>query len=158
TSEKLAAEVADIVFRKASDLPRREIVESALKSHSAIVVADSMDEALDFVNEYAAEHLQIMTADPLALLTRIGHAGSVFLGPWAPVPVGDYASGTNHVLPTAGAARAFSGLAVDDFIQQPTYQYLTKDGLAHLKDAIIALAEAEGLSVHAEAVRERFRD
>ena len=81
-----------------------------------------MDQAIDFTNEYAAEHLQIMTRAPFITLNRIKHAGSIFMGPYAPVPVGDYASGTNHVLPTGQCARMFSGLSVDDFIKKPTFQ------------------------------------
>ena len=97
-----------------------------------------------------------MTQDPWTVLPRIQHAGSIFMGPYAPIPAGDYASGTNHVLPTGRCARMFSGLSVDDFIKKPTFQYLSKEGLASLKDTIITLAEAEGLKVHAEAVRQRF--
>ena len=88
---------------------------------------------------------------------RIRHAGSIFLGPYAPVPVGDYASGTNHVLPTGGCARMFSGLSVDDFIKKPTFQHLSREALAGLKDTVITLAESEGLPLHARAVAERFR-
>jgi histidinol dehydrogenase len=157
TSAPLAERVADLIADKLPQLPRREIMEAALSKHSALVVADSMEEAIEFTNDYAAEHLEIMTADVFALLPRIRHAGSIFLGKWAPVPVGDYASGTNHVLPTGACARMFSGLSVDDFIKKPTYQYLTRDGLERLKDTVITLAEAEGLYVHAEAVRARFR-
>jgi histidinol dehydrogenase len=102
--------------------------------------------------------LQIVTRDPFALLPRIKHAGSIFLGPYAPVPVGDYASGTNHVLPTGGCARMFSGLSVDDFIKKPTFQHLTREALRSLKDTVITLAEHEGLLLHARAVAERFRD
>ena len=94
--------------------------------------------------------------EAFGILQRIKHAGSIFLGQYAPVPVGDYASGTNHVLPTGQCAKMFGGLSVDDFIKKPTFQYLTKDGLASLKDAVTTLAEAEGLPMHAQAVRERF--
>jgi histidinol dehydrogenase len=90
-------------------------------------------------------------------LPRIRNAGSIFLGPYAPVPVGDYASGTNHVLPTGGCARMFSGLSVDDFIKKPTFQHLTREALGGLKDTVITLAEHEGLLLHARAVAERFR-
>ena len=107
-------------------------------------------------NDYAAEHLEVVTEDPVSLLPRIRHAGSIFLGPYAPVPAGDYASGTNHVLPTGQCAKMFSGLSIDDFIKKPTFQYLTRDGLAHLRDAIVTLAEAEGLPVHAQTIKERF--
>ena len=137
-------------------ISRREIVKTALEHNSAVLLARDLDEAVDFVNEYAAEHLQIVTADPWAVLPRIRHAGSIFMGKWAPIPVGDYASGTNHVLPTGRCARMFSGLSVDDFIKKPTFQYLTEDGLNHLKKAVLALAEVENLQVHAEAVRQRF--
>jgi histidinol dehydrogenase len=91
------------------------------------------------------------------VLPRIQHAGSIFLGAFAPVPVGDYASGTNHVLPTGGAARMFSGLSVDDFIKKPTFQHLSREGLQALKNTVIILAESEGLPLHARAVAERFR-
>jgi histidinol dehydrogenase len=116
-----------------------------------------MGEAVAFSNEYAPEHLQIITSDPFSTLKEIRHAGSIFLGPFAPVPVGDYASGTNHVLPTAQCARMFSGLSVDDFVKKPTFQHLTKEGLASLKDAVVTLAHAEGLPNHARAVEARFR-
>lgn len=157
TSAALAEEVANIIAERLPTLPRREIMEAALAKHSALVVAGSMEEAIAFTNDYAAEHLEIVTSDVFATLARIRHAGSIFMGPFAPVPVGDYASGTNHVLPTGACARMFSGLSVDDFIKKPTYQYLTREGLASLKETVVTLAEAEGLFVHAEAVRARFR-
>ena len=156
TSAKLAQEVCDIVNREYDSLPRKEIFESSLNKHSYVLIAEDMEQVIEFTNEYAAEHLQIMTEDPFITLNRIKHAGSIFLGPYAPVPVGDYASGTNHVLPTGQCARMFSGLSVDDFIKKPTFQYLSKKGLADLKDTVITLAEAEGLPVHARAVRARF--
>jgi histidinol dehydrogenase len=111
---------------------------------------------VDFANEYAAEHLQIVTADPWIVLPRIKHAGSIFMGPYAPVPAGDYASGTNHVLPTGGCARMFSGLSVDDFIKKPTFQYLSRQGLKGLKNTITLLARKEGLPLHAKAIDVRF--
>jgi histidinol dehydrogenase len=148
--------VAEKIRETLPALPRREIVETALGHNSAILLARDISEAIDFVNEYAAEHLQIVTADPWTVLPRIRHAGSIFMGPWAPIPVGDYATGTNHVLPTGRCARMFSGLSVDDFIKKPTFQYLTRAGLNHLKDAVLALAEVEGLHVHGESVRRRF--
>jgi len=157
TSKKLADEVADIIARRLPELPRREIMEKALVRHSALIIADTMEVAIAFTNEYAAEHLEILTSDVFATLAKIKHAGSIFMGRWAPVPVGDYASGTNHVLPTGACARMFSGLSVDDFIKKPTYQYLTREGLTSLKETVLTLAEAEGLFVHAEAVRMRFK-
>lgn len=157
TSGDLAQEVVDLILSELPQLPRREIIEAALTKYSAVLVAPSLDEALNFANLYAPEHLQIMTRDPFALLPRIRHAGSIFLGPYAPVPVGDYASGTNHVLPTGGCARMFSGLSVDDFIKKPTFQHLSYEALKSLKDTVIILAENEGLPLHARAIAERFR-
>ena len=156
-SAALAQKVVDLIVSELPHLPRREIIESALSKYSAALVVESLDEAVDFANLYAAEHLQIVTKEPFAILPRIRHAGSIFLGPYAPVPVGDYASGTNHVLPTGGCARMFSGLSVDDFIKKPTFQHLSREALANLKDTVITLAENEGLLIHARAVAERFR-
>ncbi len=157
TDEPLAHRVVEIITQELPALPRRDIVAAALAGSSAVLVARNLNEAIDFANAYGAEHLQIMTADPFAVLPQIRHAGSIFLGPYAPVPVGDYASGTNHVLPTGGCARMFSGLSVDDFIKKPTFQHLSREGLQALKDTVILLAEAEGLPLHARAVAERFR-
>lgn len=156
-SAALAQKVADLIATELPHLPRREIIEAALARYSAVLVVESLDEAVDFANLYAAEHLQIVTKEPFAILPRIRHAGSIFMGPYAPVPVGDYASGTNHVLPTGGCARMFSGLSVDDFVKRPTFQHLSKEALASLKDTVITLAESEGLLIHARAVAERFR-
>ena len=153
---KLAKDVCNIINMEFDSLPRKEILEASLTRHSHVLIATDMDQAIDFANEYATEHLQIMTRDPFITLNRIRHAGSIFLGPYAPVPAGDYASGTNHVLPTGRCARMFSGLSVDDFIKKPTFQYLSKEGLAGLRDVIVTLAEAEGLPLHAKAVKARF--
>jgi len=156
TSREIADKVCDIIAREFDSLPRKNIFESSLAKHSYVLTARDMDQAIDFTNQYAAEHLQILTKDPFITLNRIRHAGSIFLGPYAPVPVGDYASGTNHVLPTGQCARMFSGLSVDDFIKKPTFQYLSREGLAGLKDVVTTLAEAEGLPMHARTVRARF--
>ena len=156
-SEKIAEDVCDIINREFDTLPRKEIFESSLSKHSYVLTARDMEQAIEFTNEYAAEHLQIMTQDPFITLNKIRHAGSIFLGPYAPVPVGDYASGTNHVLPTGQCARMFSGLSVDDFIKKPTFQYLSRKGLADLKDVVVTLAEEEGLPIHARAIKARFK-
>ena len=154
--EGLASAVCEIIEREYESLPRKDIFESSLSKHSYVLIAKDMEQAIDFTNEYAAEHLQLLTHDPFITLNKIKHAGSIFMGPYAPVPVGDYASGTNHVLPTGQCARMFSGLSVDDFIKKPTFQYLSKEGLASLKDTVVTLAEAEGLPIHARAVKARF--
>jgi histidinol dehydrogenase len=157
TSQKLAEGVCRLINQEFESLPRKEIFESSLTKHSHVLIAEDMKQAIDFTNEYAAEHLQILTEDPFITLNRIRHAGSIFLGPYSPVSVGDYASGTNHVLPTGQCARMFSGLSVDDFIKKPTFQYLSKKGLSSLKDVVVTLAETEGLPMHARAVRVRFK-
>jgi len=156
TSGELAEAVAGELERLVPHVPRAEIVREALARNSAILVADTLEEAIAFANDYAPEHLEVLTDDPQSILPRIRNAGSIFLGPFAPVPAGDYASGTNHVLPTGQGAKAFSGLSVDDFLRKPTYQLLTREGLEWLREAVVALAEAEGLPLHARAVRERL--
>jgi histidinol dehydrogenase len=158
TSQRLAEQVCAAIDLEFDSLPRKEIFETSLKKHSHVLIAKNLDRAINFANEYAPEHLQIMTDDPYTVLDRIKHAGSIFLGPYAPVPVGDYASGTNHVLPTGRCARMFSGLSVDDFIKKPTFQHLTREGLAGIRDVVVTLAEAEGLPNHARAVKARFKD
>jgi histidinol dehydrogenase len=156
-SDDIANGVSEFISRELNGLPRRDIITLALSKNSAILIADEMKEAIEFTNEYAPEHLQIITRDPWDVLTKIDHAGSIFLGPYSPVSAGDYASGTNHVLPTGRCARMFSGLSVDDFIKRPTFQYITREGLRSLRETIVTLAEAEGLPIHARSVEERLR-
>ncbi|HDR16674.1 MAG TPA: histidinol dehydrogenase, partial [Desulfobacteraceae bacterium] len=156
TSQELAVEVCDIISAEFDTLPRKEILAESLSRHSRILLAGDMEEAVSFANAYAPEHLQICTEEPFATLGRIRHAGSIFLGPYSPVAAGDYASGTNHVLPTGRCARMFSGLSVDDFIKKPTFQLLSRAGLASISGTISTLAEEEGLPLHARSVRSRF--
>jgi len=156
TDELLASAVAEEMGAQAASAARSEIVEQSL-DHSAILVAVDLDEAVDFSNAFAPEHLEIITIDPMEALRYVRHAGSVFLGRYTPVAAGDYASGTNHVLPTSGYARLFSGLNVDHFTKKLTVQMITEDGLLGLEDTITTLAEAEGLKAHAESVRKRLR-
>jgi histidinol dehydrogenase len=156
-SPALAEGVSHVIEREFDTLPRKDIIETALAKHSHILIAKDLEQAVEFSNTYAPEHLQILTRDPFMTLNKIRHAGSVFLGPNAPVPVGDYASGPNHVLPTGQGARMFSGLSVDDFIKKPTFQYLDKRGLADLRKVVTTLAEVEGLPLHARAVEARFK-
>jgi histidinol dehydrogenase len=157
TSDELALKVANNINKELPTLPRKEIITSSLTKHSSILIARDIEQAIDFVNEYAPEHLEILTEEPFVTLKKIKNAGSIFMGPFSPIPVGDYASGTNHVLPTGQTARMFSGLSVDDFIKKPTFQYLSKDGLSSLKDTVVTLAEAEGLPLHARTIVERFK-
>ncbi|MCX6669537.1 MAG: histidinol dehydrogenase [Methanothrix sp.] len=155
TDELLASAVTEELKIQAAGADRRAIVEQSLE-HSAVLVASDLDEAVDFSNAFAPEHLEIMTSDPMGMLRFIRHAGSVFLGRYTPVAAGDYASGTNHVLPTSGYARVFSGLNVDHFTKKITVQMITDDGLLGLEETVTTLAEAEGLKGHAESVRRRL--
>ena len=153
----LAEAVAAELDARLPDCDRRETVEAALENDaSGVFLARSMSEAVLFAEEYAAEHLSIQADDDEALLDRIDSAGSVFLGPYTPVAAGDYASGTNHVLPTGGGAKRFGGLSVETFLRSTTVQRLDRDALDDLSDTITTLAEAEGLTGHAESVRRRF--
>jgi histidinol dehydrogenase len=115
-----------------------------------------MNECIDFANEYAPEHLEIMVGEPIAVLKRIRNAGSVFVGNYSPVAAGDYATGANHVLPTAGYAKLFSGLDVDHFMHRMTLQWLDKEGLEKMKDVVMKLCEAEGMEKHARSIEVRF--
>lgn len=137
-------------------LPRREIISASLQ-HGAVILTDDLGEAFDIVNRYAPEHLIIQVDNPRQFIDYIENAGSVFLGPWTPESVGDYCSGTNHVLPTYGYARSYSGLSVGSFQKQLTFQELSREGLAGLGDTVTTLAGLEGLDAHAEAVRVRLR-
>jgi histidinol dehydrogenase len=155
----LAAAVVEAVREQVPARDRAETVAAALSSDaSGVLLARSMSEAVLFAEEYAAEHLSIRADDDEALLDRITNAGSVFLGPDTPVAAGDYASGTNHVLPTNGGARAHGGLSVDTFVRSTTVQRLDRDALAGIAGTITTLAEAEGLEAHAESVRRRVGD
>jgi histidinol dehydrogenase len=155
TSAALAAQVAEEVRSQMEHLSRRSILQQSIAS-SRILIVPTLDEALTISDCYAPEHLIIQTRNPRALLERVQHAGSVFLGTWSPEPMGDYCSGTNHVLPTYGYARAYSGLSVQDFTRRMTVQELTADGLADLGPTASALARLEGLDAHVAAVELRL--
>jgi histidinol dehydrogenase len=155
TSVTLAEAVKREVLVQAEKTERSSIVKISLEN-AAILIADSLEQCICFSNKFAPEHLQIMVYDSEFVLENIKNAGSIFIGNYAPVPAGDYASGTNHVLPTAGYAKIYSGLNINHFLKYSTIQKISKDGLESLKDTIIALAEEEGLKAHADAIRTRF--
>ena len=134
--------------------PRREIIEKALEN-SGYIIAEDIDLAIEIMNGIAPEHLSIQVRDPLDALSKVRNGGSIFVGPYTPVAAGDYASGTNHVLPTAGHAMTCSGLNVAHFMKTSTVQYLTKDGLAAIAPTIETIATAEGLHAHCESVKVR---
>lgn len=154
TSAEIAEEVRRQVEEISSKLTRRSSIDKSL-SHSRIIVVDDRGEMIDFVNEYAPEHLIISMDDPWSTADRITAAGSIFIGNYSPESAGDYASGTNHTLPTNGWAHSFSGVNIDSFMRKITYQELTRAGLDGLASTIVTMAEAEGLDAHAMAVKIR---
>jgi histidinol dehydrogenase len=155
SSRALAEATTQAIQTQLAGLSRRAILEQSLASSRCIVVA-TLDEAIDVANHYAAEHLILEVREPRRWLPRIHNAGSIFLGAWSPEPMGDYCSGTNHVLPTYGYARAYSGLSVLDFVKGVTVQELSPAGLRNLGPTAITLAEMEGLDAHANAVKRRL--
>jgi histidinol dehydrogenase len=154
-SRALADAVSAAVDAQMRVLSRRAILEKSVASSRCIVVSD-LDVAMTVANEYAAEHLILQVREPRRYLPQIQNAGSIFLGPWSPEPMGDYCSGTNHVLPTYGYARAYSGLSVLDFVKRVTVQELSPAGLRSLGPVAVTLAELEGLDAHASAVSKRL--
>ncbi len=155
-SVEFARDAQRAVGEQLLQLRRGDTIREALRQ-SRIVVLDSREKMIDFANAYAPEHLIISMRDAWAAAAQITAAGSVFIGPWSPESAGDYASGTNHTLPTGGWARAYSGVNTDSFLRKITYQELSRDGLALLSPTIIAMADAEGLGAHAAAVRVRMK-
>lgn len=154
-SETLAGPVAAAIDDQLNRLPRKEITAKALR-HSRIIVLENTNQVIEFTNLYAPEHLIIQTRDYAALAERIENAGSVFLGPYTPESAGDYASGTNHTLPTNGYARAYSGVNLDSFIKKITFQEITPDGIRALGPTIQTMAENEQLDAHRNAVTLRL--
>ena len=151
-ADAVRANVTDLLARAR----RQEILERALGEHGLVILVADLDAAVAIVNAYAPEHLSIDVADPEAVAGAVRHAGSVFVGPWAPESAGDYATGANHVLPTGGLARGCGALAVETFGKFSQVQRITRDGLLSLRPTIRTLAEAEGLAAHAQAVEIRF--
>jgi histidinol dehydrogenase len=156
TSGEVAERAARELKAQLESLERREIAERSLGRNGLIILCRSEDEMIHLANAAAPEHLEILTDDPLGLVPRIRNAGSVFCGPYSPEPLGDYYSGTNHVLPTSGTARYASPLGVYDFVKRMSYTYYPREALEAAKDDILAIGEAEGLTAHAAAVRKRF--
>ncbi|WP_306058201.1 histidinol dehydrogenase [Natronococcus wangiae] len=155
--EATAEAIVDAVDERASEREREDVIRETLANDaSGVLLARSMSEAILFTDSYAPEHLSILAADDESILERIDSAGSVFLGAYTPVAAGDYASGTNHVLPTNGGARVTGGLSVETFLRSTTVQRLSSEGLDDLGETITTLAEAEGLEAHAESVRVRL--
>ncbi len=155
-SERIAARTVEELERQVQTLSRRDIIETSLRDFGAVIICDSIAQAVDIADSIAPEHLEMAVREPLEYIGRIDNAGSVFLGQYAPEPLGDYYAGPNHVLPTGGTARFFSPLSVDSFIKKSSFIYYTEDALRKAKDDIVKLAETEGLTAHANAVKVRF--
>jgi len=154
--EPVIALVEKEIEKQLPQLPRKDLAVLALEN-SKVFLVNSRREAMDLLNEYAPEHLILCCDDPAELAEQVINAGSVFLGHYSPESVGDYASGTNHTLPTGGYAKTYSGVSVDSFVKKITFQYLSEEGLNNIAPAVEAMAEAEGLRAHAEAVRVRSK-
>ena len=153
--EALAKATAQEIERQMATLSRREIIRESIDNFGAIIVCENIDEAVDFANELAPEHLEVCCANPLEYIGRLDNAGSVFLGNYSPEPLGDYYAGPNHVLPTSGTARFFSPLSVDDFIKKSSFIYYTEAELLKAADDIIRIAETEELTAHANSIAVR---
>jgi len=157
-SDAYAGAVDSEVERQLKDLRNRAVVERALSNHGAIIVAQSLQEAIDLINEIAPEHLELMVEAPWNLVGRVQNAGAIFLGPFSPETVGDYLAGTNHVLPTGGTARFFSPLGVDDFLKKSNIVSFSQEALSEFREYVRRMAGMEGLDAHARAVEMRFLD
>lgn len=157
TSQRIAEETIEELERQIQALCRKDIIEKSLTDYGAVIVCNNLSQAIDFANELAPEHLELCVKNPVEYIGRVDNAGSVFLGNYSPESVGDYYAGPNHVLPTGGTARFFSPLSVDSFIKKSSFIYYTSSALDSAKDNIITLADAEGLTAHANAVAVRFK-
>ncbi len=155
-SDVLAKEVKKEIEKQLINLKRKDIIEKSLKKYSAILVCKKWSKIIDFANDYAAEHVELIVKNPWQLLAEIKNAGSIFLGEYAPVAVGDYASGTNHVLPTGQFSKMFSPVGVDTFVKKSEFQYLTKKGLEKLNPIVKELSKEEGLDGHYNSVKVRL--
>lgn len=156
TSQKLAEEVSAEIAQFVAELSRKEIIQKSLDNYGYILVADNMEEAIDTVNAIASEHMEIVTADPFHVMTKIRNAGAIFIGEYSSEPLGDYFAGPNHVLPTNGTAKFFSALSVDDFIKKSSIISYSREALEKVHKDIEQFAECEKLTAHANSIRVRF--
>lgn len=155
-SEEIAQQTLAELEKQAVTLPREKIIRQSLKDYGAIIVCRDLDEAVEFANRLAPEHLEVMCREPMEYVGRLDNAGSVFLGKYSPEPLGDYYAGPNHVLPTSGTARFFSPLSVDSFVKKSSFIYYNRPALEQAKDDIMTIAHAEGLDAHANSIKVRF--
>lgn len=158
TSRELAEQVSRETDRFIRELSRGEIIQKSLDNYGHILVADTMEDAIDAANEIASEHLEIMTADPYQVMTKIRNAGAIFIGEYSSEPLGDYFAGPNHILPTNGTAKFFSPLSVDDFLKKSSIIAYSREALEEVHRDIEQFAKAEQLTAHANSIRVRFED
>ena len=158
TSETLAEQVSVEVDKFVATLSRKEIIRKSLDNYGYILVADTMQDAIDTVNEIASEHLELVTKNPFETMTKIRNAGAIFIGEYSSEPLGDYFAGPNHVLPTNGTAKFFSPLSVDDFIKKSSIISYSREALKPVYKDIVQFAECEKLTAHANSIRVRFED
>ena len=156
TSMELAERVSDWTDTFVRELSRGEIIQKSLDNYGHILVAETLGDAIDAANEIASEHLEIMTADPFEVMTKIRNAGAIFIGKYSSEPLGDYFAGPNHVLPTNGTAKFFSPLSVDDFIKKSSIISYSRDALEKIHADIEQFAKAEYLTAHANSIKVRF--
>jgi len=157
TSEDLAKQTDQQLFEQARELERREFIAKSLEDYGAIILVDSIEQGIELANELAPEHLELCIENPISYIGKVDNAGSVFLGHYSPEPLGDYFAGPNHVLPTNGTARFSSPLSVDSFIKKSSFLYYPREALEEVKDDVVRLADAEGLTAHANSVAVRFK-
>ena len=158
TSRDLVAKVNGELVRQMAYLSRRDIIEESLVNYGGAIIVDNLNEAFDISNYLAPEHLEVLVDNPVNMLPKIKNAGSIFLGEYSPEPLGDYMSGTNHVLPTGGTAKFYSALGVYDFVKYSSYSYYPKNVLGEFKEDVIKFAKSEGLDAHANSVAVRFEE
>ena len=158
TSRDLVAKVNGELVRQMAYLSRRDIIEKSLVNYGGAIIVDNLNEAFDVYNYLAPEHLEVLVDNPVNMLPKIKNAGSIFLGEYSPEPLGDYMSGTNHVLPTGGTAKFYSALGVYDFVKYSSYSYYPKNVLGEFKEDVIKFAKSEGLDAHANSVAVRFEE
>lgn len=158
TSESLAKEVEKEIEGFLAELSRADIIRESLNNYGYILLADTLDDAIDMANMIASEHMEILTANPFEVMTKVKNAGAIFMGQYSSEPLGDYFAGPNHVLPTNGTAKFFSPLSVDDFIKKSSIIYYSKEALENIHEDIEAFAKAEGLTAHANSIAVRFED
>lgn len=156
TSEELADKTNVEIERQMQELSRKEIIETSLSNYGAMIICETKEQACDIANRLAPEHLEVLFENPMEYVGKLDNAGSIFLGNFAPEPLGDYYAGPNHVLPTSGTARFFSPLSVNSFEKRSSFIYYTEDALRDAKDDIVLIAEKEGLTAHANAIKVRF--